>query len=121
MTEKILINDEGQRFYRFANADGKVWIMPARHLRTAMELYQPSGRKGIMLKRWFPLLHRISVVRKKIHIETMQCHLNDNLRLVLEKTFNTKDIEFSVFCLTFTAPYISFRSLVKRDHSLCGI
>lgn len=97
MIEKILINNEGERFYRFANADGKMWVMPARHLRTAMELYQPSGRNGRMLKRWLPLLHRIAVARRAIHIETMRCRLNDALRQVLESIFDTNDLEFAIF------------------------
>ncbi|MGM9852683.1 MAG: phosphotransferase [Muribaculaceae bacterium] len=100
MIEKILIKDEGERFYRFANADGKVWMMPARHLRTAMELYQPSGRNGILLKRWFPLLHRMAMVRRIIHAGTFRCRLNDELRLVLENAFHTHGLEFSLFCGT---------------------
>lgn len=99
----MLIKDEGQRFYRFANADGKVWIMPSRHLRTAMELYQPSGRNGKMLKRWLPVLHRIAVVRRIIHIETMQCRLNDELLMAIEKAFDANDIEFAIFCGTPSA------------------
>lgn len=118
MTEKILINDEGQRFFRFANADGKVWIMPARHLRTAMELYQPSGRNGIMLKRWLPLLHRIAVVRRKIHIETMQCRLNSELLMTLEKAFNANDLEFSVFCGTPSVHQKITMQISKGSHIL---
>lgn len=97
MIEKILCKNEGERFYRFANADGKVWIMPAKHLRTAMELYQPSGRKGIMLKRWLPLLHQITMARKIVHIETMRCRLNDALRQTMERVFDTNDLEFAIF------------------------
>ena len=100
MTEGILIKGEGERFYRFANADGKVWIMPARNIRTAMELYQPSGRNGILLKRCFPLLHRMAWVRRKIHVETFRCCLTDELRLVLENAFHTNGLEFSLFCGT---------------------
>ena len=45
---KLFNLDEGCLFYRFNNADGKIWIMPAKNLRTAMELYQPSGWEGEM-------------------------------------------------------------------------
>ncbi|MGN0282539.1 MAG: hypothetical protein ACI4B3_09600, partial [Prevotella sp.] len=76
------------------------WIMPARHLRTAMELYQPSGSKGKLLKRWFPLLHQMPLVRRAIHVETMLCRLNDELLQVLERAFNTNDLEFAIFCGT---------------------
>ena len=37
---------DGAYFHECANADGKRWLMPVRHMRTAMGLYQPSGPKG---------------------------------------------------------------------------
>lgn len=48
----------------------------------------------------------------------MQCHLNDNLRLVLEKTFNTKDIEFSVFCGTPSVHQKITMQISKGSHIL---
>ena len=71
-------------YYRFQNADGKVWIMPAKDLRTAMELYQPSGKKGKLLKRWLPLLHKLSIVRKLIRAEENTYRLDDELQRWLE-------------------------------------
>ena len=65
----------GEKFYRFGNADGKFWIMPARGMRTAMNLYQPSGSKGKRVKRLFPLLHRLTPVRKAIKAEVLHCKL----------------------------------------------
>ena len=50
MLNKILDLTGEEKFYRFGNADGKYWIMPVRGMRTAMNLYQPSGIKGKMLK-----------------------------------------------------------------------
>ena len=43
--DKIL-RFRGEVFYRLMNGDGKVWLMPARNMRVAMNLYQPSGIKG---------------------------------------------------------------------------
>lgn len=69
-TEDILI--PGNRlFYHISNADGKVWLLPADGLRMGLQLYQPSGIKGRMLKRLFPLLHRFSPVRRVIHAEAL--------------------------------------------------
>lgn len=86
--------------YRFSNADGKTWLMPARHMRIAMNLYQPSSRKGKLLKALFPFLHRIVPVRKAIHAETVYLDLKADLRKLLTDVFHTKDMEFSIFCGT---------------------
>lgn len=56
-------------FIRIANADGKVWILPTQHMRTALHLYQPGGIKGKMLKLFLPGLWRFSWVRRFLHIE----------------------------------------------------
>ena len=87
----------GKRFYRFGNSDGKYWIMPARDMRTAMNLYQPSGSKGKLVKSLLPCLHFLAPVRKVIHAEKLHCRLNGDLRELLCKVFGTRDIEFSIF------------------------
>lgn len=88
---------DGNKFYRFGNADGKYWIMPARGMRTALNLYQPSGIKGKMVKSLLPLLHWIPSVRKVIKAQTMHCHLNSELHSLLRKVFGVQDIEFAIF------------------------
>lgn len=97
---RILEPTQTNTLYRFANADGKVWLMPERHMRTAMNLYQPSGRNGKLLKAMFPILHEIPMVRKVLHAEKVGCNLNLRLRALLESVFGCKDIEFSLFCGT---------------------
>lgn len=92
-----LLSDSGECFYRFSNADGKTWIMPARNMRVAMNLYQPSGRNGKLVKTLFPWLHEIPFVRKVIHAERLRCKLNDNLEQLLCRLFHEEEIEFSIF------------------------
>lgn len=87
----------GEKFYRFGNADGKFWIMPARGMRTAMNLYQPSGSKGKMVKRLFPLLHRLTPVQRAIHAQVLHCQLKRELHEFLCKLFKVDDLEFSIF------------------------
>ena len=74
--ENILDFSSGEKFYRFGNADGKYWIMPAQGMHTAMNLYQPSGTKGRMVKSLLPYLHVLPPVRKIIHAQTLHCRLN---------------------------------------------
>lgn len=100
LTEVLSIWEDSEPFYRIENQDGKVWLMPIRGLRTAMHLYQPSGRNGKLLKRWFPVLHRLPMIKRKLHIETTRCSLADDLYDKLCELFETDRLEFAVFCGT---------------------
>ena len=93
----ILDSNGGERFYRFGNSDGKYWIMPVRRMRTALNLYQPSGRKGKLVKALLPSLHLFAPMRKVIKAETQHCRLNGELHSLLCKVFGVRDIEFAVF------------------------
>lgn len=95
--DKILDLAGSDKFCRFGNADGKYWIMPVRRMRTAMNLYQPSGIKGKMVKSLLPLLHWLPPVRKAIHAELLNCSLKEELRTLLCKVFDTEELEFSIF------------------------
>ena len=87
----------GERFYRFGNADGKYWVVPARGMRTALNLYQPSGIKGKLVKALLPCLHWLAPVRKAIKAQSVNCRLNSELHGLLCKVFGVQDIEFAVF------------------------
>lgn len=100
LTEVLSIWEDSPLFYRIENNDGKVWLMPVSKLRTAMNLYQPSGVKGKLLKRWFPVLHRLPLLKEKLHIKTTRCSLADDLYDKLCQIFHTDRLEFAVFCGT---------------------
>ena len=87
----------GDKFYRFGNADGKYWIVPAKGMRTALNLYQPSSTKGKMVKALLPCLHQFAPVRKAIKAETLNCRLGNELHSLLCKVFGVQEIEFSIF------------------------
>ena len=87
----------GERFYRFGNADGKYWVVPARGMRTALNLYQPSGIKGKVVKALLPYLHWMAPVRKAIKAQTTNCRLNNELHKLFCETFGVQDIEFAIF------------------------
>ncbi len=95
--DQITERGRGKRFYSFANADGKRWIMPARHMRTAMQLYQPSGVKGKLLKRLFPLLHGLPCVRHVLRADTVQLLLSPLCRKWLANIFPNCSVEFAIF------------------------
>ena len=97
---RILVQGEGRVFYRFSNADGKQWIMPARRMAVAMNLYQPSNWKGRLVKVGLPCLHRVGAVRRFLHTQPERLRLSDELQGVLCQAFQTKRVEFSLFCGT---------------------
>lgn len=96
----ILIEQEGKRFYSFSNADGKCWIMPKRNMAIAMNLYQPSGIKGKLMKMLFPYFYFIKPIRQKLGVTIHKYSLCNSLKTLLQKQFGTKNIEFSIFCGT---------------------
>jgi len=100
LTEVLSIWEDSDPFYCIANNDGKVWLMPVKNMRTAMNLYQPSGRNGKLLKALFPLLHGVPFPWRKLNIERMRCSLSDNLYNRLCKLFGVERLEFAVFCGT---------------------
>lgn len=63
----------------------------------ALQLYQPSGIKGILLKKLFPFLHNFGFVRNRIGASIEDYTLSPELISLAEKAFQTKDLEFSVF------------------------
>ena len=95
--DNILDFTGGEKFYRFGNADGKYWIVPAKGMRTALNLYQPSGIKGKMVKMLLPWLHWLAPVRKAIKAQTINCRLNSELHSLLCKVFGVQEIEFAIF------------------------
>ena len=97
LLHKIISTSSGNRYYRISNADGKSWLLPAKNMRVALSLYQPSGRNGKLLKALFPWLHRLPFVRKAIKAETISCTLQQELKELLLGIFNCKDLEFAIF------------------------
>lgn len=96
----ILKFNEGEEFFSFINTDGKRWLMPARNMRTAMNLYQPSGSKGRLLKNGLPWLYRNPVVLRILHADRLLLALSDEMRILLERIFGKRNLEFSIFCGT---------------------
>ena len=97
LLHKIISTGSGYRYYRISNADGKSWLLPAKNMRVALGLYQPSGRNGKLLKALFPWLHRLPFVRRAIKAETICCTLQQELKELLQGIFGCTDLEFAIF------------------------
>lgn len=87
-----IIIDGDKAFYRIANADGKVWYVPRQGMAIALELYQPSGTKGRMLKALLPWLHWFAPVRQVARTEKVKIDLRKDIRDVVGA-----EMDFAVF------------------------
>lgn len=95
--EQILVRDAAApSYYTLTNADGKCWVMPARGMRTAMHLYQPSGTKGKLLKRLFPWLHALPPVRRVLRTVPVSYRLADDLQALVDSLFGA-GVEWALF------------------------
>ena len=84
-------------FYKIENSDGKCWLMPVRNVRMGLALYQPSGWKGRLLKRWFPYVHWMRMVRRLLKIEVVEHVLDEELKMVIASAFGVEKFGYSVF------------------------
>lgn len=89
--------DNTKVFFEFRNSDQKRWLIPATHMRTGFNLYQPSGLKGKLLRAVFPLAKRFRSVQKIAGAEINHCRLKEELHRVLCEAFGVNDLEFSLF------------------------
>ena len=85
---------KGEEFYELANADGKRWLVPRRGLGVALCLYQPSGFRGKLLKRFYPLLH-LSAVRRRLGVAVRHCQLNEDFAKLVGEAFGIAPTSFA--------------------------
>lgn len=84
------------RFLTFSNQDGKRWSIPLRNTKVALELYQPSGTKGKLLKSLLPAACKTPVAGKLLHGQEGTVQLSPQLRQLLGECFGD-GWDFSVF------------------------
>lgn len=97
---QILISNSKLGLHRcllFGNAEGKEWIMPCRNMRTAMNLYQPSGRKGKWLKSLLPCSFLSPFISKAIHSTQINQGLSYELRRIFAGIWGCKPVQFAIF------------------------
>ena len=97
MLNKIITNNNEGAFLRFGNTDRKHWVVPVKNMQVALNLYQPSGIKGKLVKALLPFLYWLSPVRKAIKAESLNCTLQDELKKLLKDIFGSENLEFSIF------------------------
>lgn len=113
------VSSDGSPFLSFANADGKRWVMPEQDMGVAMQLYQPSGLKGKLLKWLFPYLYRIKAVQHAVRAERMRLTLTPAFKAQLETHFGTEPLAFAIFCGT-PCVHQKFTIQISRGRQILG-
>ena len=85
------------RYYRITNAEGKSWVMPERNMKVGMMLYQPSSKKGKLLKTLFPLLYWNPLIRKLLHVEVCDFPFDKSIEDYLHDVFKSSYLEYAIF------------------------
>ena len=95
--EFFKISATGGRFIRFSNTDGKRWIMPLRDMLTAMNLYQPSGGKGRLVKSLLPYVYRLPFVGRVIYSEFVNIEMEAAIHQQIAQAVGVDNFRFAIF------------------------
>lgn len=87
LLDEVLLPGNYWTLYRFSNADGKEWALPVDNLAVSLNLYQPSGAKGKLLKRFLPALHRLRPVQRVLHISKSRYSLHPAISRCITEAF----------------------------------
>lgn len=85
------------RYVRFSNSDGKAWVVPTKNMRTALNIYQPSGVRGRLVKLLLPYLHWSTAVQNRIKARRLQIKLDSSISELLRRVLVVESFEFSIF------------------------
>lgn len=91
-------------YVKIRNNDDKVWILPLENISVALNLYQPSSVKGILLKKYLPISMKMQwtrlLAKRVLHIEDCDLEVPDDVLAALKKVFENDEIEFAYFAGT---------------------
>ncbi len=98
---QLIFNISGNDlFYRIVNADGKIWYIPDKQTRLALQLYQPSSINGKLLKSCFPVIKRFAFVLDLLGISVHKYGVQSFLFDFLCELFKVQNVEIALFCGT---------------------
>lgn len=83
-------------YFSLSNQDGKKWTFPKSDVKTALEIYEPTGKKGILLKQWLPAVYKLPFVKRYLAMTDCDFELSAELRDLIFQTIGGA-FEISVF------------------------
>lgn len=86
------------------NSDGKEWILPSDNLKIGLNIYQASSKKGLLLKKYLPVLMTIpvanNVVKKVIGISDTSLNIPDSIIEQIKVVFAIENPTLAYFAGT---------------------
>lgn len=82
-------------FISFTNYDGKQWLIPLKNMSIGLEIYEPSGIKGRILKKCLPLVTRFRIIKGIVKFNFCNAELIGKLKALLDSIY--QNYEFSIF------------------------
>lgn len=86
----FLKTDSGDKYIVFEH-DDKTWLLPMAKLKPALEMYQPSTRKGRILKKLVRYCNGVSFVASKIGVNQTTVSVNENIKEYISSAIGTND------------------------------
>lgn len=96
---KMIINysGTGAKYLEIKNADGKIWLIPFSSVRKGLELYQPSSKKGQLLKKYLPAFKCFTFCTRKLGIHIVHIQIDSDFEQRMNDLFDKPDIQYSIF------------------------
>lgn len=106
------------KYLTFTNRDGKCWSIPTINSRIALEIYEPSGLKGKIVKYALPYVIWIPITKRFLCGTYVSLVLGQKLNELLTSIFG-EEFEYSVFWGT---PCIDKKITIQvyRDDKILG-
>lgn len=92
---KVFQKNRNGNYITFSNKDEKVWVVPRKNMRTGLEIYEPSGIKGKLLKESMPVLSQIGGYKFMPGCYHCEVELADQLKTLLDSLY--QQYELSIF------------------------
>ena len=102
MKEKKLIDeifypsDTGKKHILFRHAD-KIWIMPVKGKKQDLEMYQPSTKKGKMLKKAVLWCAGIPVISSVLGISVQRMEFHPEIHKYLQKLLEKEEFYIAAY------------------------
>ncbi len=104
-------------YIKIKNSDGKIWILPKTELKTALSLYQPSSKKGKMIKRFLPYIEKSrlisKIVNKILKIENCEYEINSEVDNAIRKVFKLNENTQLYYSIFLGTPCIDQKTTIQ--------
>lgn len=89
--------DMGIKYLEIRNSGGKVWLVPFSSVRKGLELYQPSSKKGHILKKYLSVFKFLPFLIEKLGIHIVHIRIDVDFAQSINELFDKEGIYYSVF------------------------